>query len=320
MISIIVPVYNVGRYLGRCVDSLLVQTYADIEVVLVDDGSTDGCAGICDGYARGDARVRAIHQENGGLSRARNAGLDIMRGEYVAFVDSDDYVSEDFCRTLLGVMRRFQSDLAICSRFYVSENGRKTMRFKSSGEDALMDSEQAILEMNSYRSFDWSACGKLYKRELFSNVRFPEGKVSEDKFVAYKLLLKAGRIVYHPEPLYYYFQRSGSLSRRKKIDTDMIEATWLQMRDAEKVYPRLKEILHCNYALVTILVYGNHLRYKAPINKEDLQRYVEIVRDNEKYVFNSGVSALRKIQAWLFTHCLPAFRVLFLLYKKIDRV
>ncbi len=210
MISIIVPVFGVEPFLDECVLSLLRQTYEDLEIILVEDGSPDCCDKICDHYAILDPRVRVIHKENRGLSEARNAGLDAARGEYIGFVDSDDYVSSDMFEFLLSLLEDTGSDMSICGHVKTSHNGKPRPYLKQK-KVYILDSEEAIskmLQLGLYESFLWN---KLFKRELFDSVRFPSGKLHEDLFVMYKPMDKANRIAYSKSVKYFYRQRIGSV-------------------------------------------------------------------------------------------------------------
>ena len=180
LISVIVPVYNVEDYLSKCVASILAQSYKNLQVILVDDGSTDRCPEICDDIAKRESRVQTIHKKNGGLSSARNAGIDAANGDFLAFVDSDDYIAPDMYEYLYRNMAETESDISICGKYVVYENGRLILKQDQSILCLVMDSEEAIRRMCSFRDYDTSSCDKLYKRELFSSIRFPLGKLCED--------------------------------------------------------------------------------------------------------------------------------------------
>lgn len=176
MISVIVPVFSVEPFLDECILSLLRQTYEDLEIILVDDGSPDCCGKICDHYAAIDKRIRVIHKNNGGLSDARNAGIDIARGEYIGFIDSDDYVSSDMFAFLLSLMEDTLSDISICGHVKTTYRGKHRPLWHHR-KVYVMDSEEALakmLQFGYYESFAWN---KLFIRELFESIRFPSGKL-----------------------------------------------------------------------------------------------------------------------------------------------
>jgi len=208
-ISIIVPIYNVEKYLPCCMDSLLNQTLTDIEIILVDDGSPDDCGKICDEYATKDSRVKVIHKKNGGLSDARNIGIDIAIGEYFSFVDSDDWIDINMYETLYNNLVDNNADIACCA-FYKSYKHRN-IPLNIHENILLLNSEQAIKHSISGKYFTVSAWGKLYKKYIFDNIRYPYGKLYEDAFVIIDIFSKADRIVLNTISKYYYRQRKSSI-------------------------------------------------------------------------------------------------------------
>ena len=217
LISIIVPIYNVENYLEKCIDSILKQTYKNLEVILVDDGSPDESGSICDKYKEQDNRIVVIHKTNGGLSSARNAGLEIARGNYIGFCDSDDYLECDMLEKLYHVSKSNNADIVICDFNSVSEDGEiynKNENIDKPGHCYTISRDDAQLiyfktpEKRLRYVVMWN---KLYKRECFDNKRLPEGKLHEDEFVTYKLLYEAKKIVYLQEKLYNYLNRKGSI-------------------------------------------------------------------------------------------------------------
>lgn len=210
-ISIIVPVYNVQDLLPRCLDSICAQTLRDLEIILVDDGATDASGRICDEYALRDPRIRVVHQANAGLAGARNAGLELASGDYVGFVDSDDRIAPDMYEILLDCITRYDADIALCGRYLETEAG-ETQSMWEAPEPMVFDSHEAVRRLLRSDGMDAAAWDKLYRRELFGQLRYPLKYVSEDIPVTYRLLCRAKRIVHCGKPLYYYLQRAGSLS------------------------------------------------------------------------------------------------------------
>lgn len=211
-ISVIVPVYRVEALLPRCVDSILGQTYEHLEVILVDDGSPDGSGKICDAYAREDPRVRVIHKENGGLSSARNAGLNVATGEYIAFVDSDDWLVPEAYEWMLGTMKANGVKLVCAGRYDVDGNtGEKNIGLCPEREEVI-SGEAMAGRIFTWDHCDSSACDKLCHRSLFENHRYPEGVVCEDLPVTYRLALEAGQVAMLDKPVYHYYHRSGSIT------------------------------------------------------------------------------------------------------------
>jgi len=224
LISIIIPIYNVEQYLRQCVVSVVNQTYKNIEIILVDDGSQDNCPAICDEYARHDDRIKVIHKENGGLSDARNAGLDIASGSYIGFVDSDDWLDEEMYHILVRDILDYKADIACCEIITVSEEGaiikgQTTFKHKTvvkEGDDVVR-----------YIYGKFSACNKLYRSELFGNIRFPFGKLYEDARTTYRLAAKADRATLNNRASYYHRIRLGSIMQTHSIECALEKiSTW----------------------------------------------------------------------------------------------
>lgn len=249
LVSIIVPVYKVEEYIDTCIQSILNQTYENIEVILVDDGSPDNCGGICDNYAVKDKRVKVVHKVNGGLSSARNAGLDIMQGQYVAFIDSDDYVTENYIEVLYTAIRDHQADIAICTEEYVCnlENGetKKISRpYREFIGKLIMTPDEALAYSLCQDLYEASAWAKLYKAKLFKNIRFPVGYAYEDQGTVYKAFLKSSCVVAINDRMYFYLQRNGSILHTRgssKRFWDGVEMVEKETSDIVKAYPNLMQ-------------------------------------------------------------------------------
>lgn len=202
-VSVIVPIYNVENYLRRCVDSIIMQTFEDLEIILVDDGSPDGCPAICDEYARQDSRVRVLHKPNGGLSDARNTGIEFATGEYLAFIDSDDWIDADTIELLYTLCLRYDVPLAECSYRNIYSN-RIVEETDCTAEIRVEDSIFALSSMLDWKYFKSMACNKLYHHTLFDNIRFPKGLYHEDEYTTYKLFWKAKKLLYVDVSKYNY--------------------------------------------------------------------------------------------------------------------
>ena len=212
LISVIVPVYNVEAYLARCVDSILAQSHENLEIILVDDGTKDSSGAICDAYAQKDARVRVIHKENGGLSSARNAGIEAAKGEYLAFVDSDDWIEPEMYRHMLSLAKKYDTKLVCCGRYAVSQRtGGKKIGLCPPKEEQIT-AEEMVSRMFTWNGCDSSAWDKLYHHSLFQEFRYPVGKVCEDVPVTYRIVLRAGYVAMDDQPFYNYFHRAGSIT------------------------------------------------------------------------------------------------------------
>ena len=210
LISVIVPVYKVEKYLDRCLESLCTQTYPHLQIILIDDGSPDNCSPVCDKWNVLDKRVTVIHKSNGGLSDARNVGMQIMSGKYVSFVDSDDMISYDFFETLISVMGQEQSDIVECSVVQFDENNS----FDTYQDDNTIKSyqtEQALSGLIAENPFHQHVWNKLYKIAIIHNTYFPVGKLNEDEFWTYQIFGQAKQVSNINKTMYYYFQRSTSI-------------------------------------------------------------------------------------------------------------
>ena len=205
MISVIVPVYNAEKYLSCCVDSILGQTYRDLEIILVDDGSTDRSGDICDRYARIDPRVSTVHTANGGVSRARNAGLDIMRGDWVAFVDADDELMPDFCST----MERIATESSACAVWGGFRRDKKKRCAGAQIEVGVVSASQALRDMLYQRNVDCSVCGKLFSAALFRDLRFTAGRRYEDLDLCYRLLSQCQDPIAVADCKLYFYRRNA---------------------------------------------------------------------------------------------------------------
>lgn len=232
-VSVIVPVYQVKQYLRACVDSILAQTFSDFELILVDDGSKDGSGQLCDEYARQDARVRVIHQENGGPSAARNRGLELAAGEYFMFVDSDDTIDPTMLACLHRRITEEQADLAACNYCYCFEDDH-SKNFATQVPGEVLSGAEVYYDRKNDRSHGfWTVVwNKLYRSKTLGTLRFPEGKSCEDEFWANDLYQRDIRLVVLPECLCFYRQRANSIMRTPNVrrNFDILEALQARIR------------------------------------------------------------------------------------------
>lgn len=211
LISVIIPIYNVERYLSRCIDSVVNQTYTNLEIILVDDGSPDKCGIICDEYSKKDKRIKVIHKKNGGLSDARNAGINIVLGKYIGFIDSDDWIENNYFKRLHDLIDNYRADISVCNfikTYNENEKFNVNLDIKINEYTNIEALEQYFDKYSIQMIVAW---GKLYKAELFKSIRFPVGKIHEDEFTTHKLIYKANKVVLTTECLYYYWQRQDSI-------------------------------------------------------------------------------------------------------------
>lgn len=210
LISVIVPIYRVEPYLDRCVESLTAQRFSDLEILLIDDGSPDACGAMCDSWARRDRRIRVIHRENGGLSRARNTGLAAARGRYIAFVDGDDYVHPQFLSALYQAVKRSGAQIGICAvePFLPGQCPKRAERVAS---ESVLSAREALADMLCGRLFHRVVWNKLYDRSVLEGLRFPPDKCREDEFFTYRAVAAARTVAVVDTPLYFYLRRADGL-------------------------------------------------------------------------------------------------------------
>ncbi|MBE5962332.1 MAG: glycosyltransferase [Lachnospiraceae bacterium] len=271
LISVVVPIYNVEKYLKKCIDSLIAQTYKNLQIILVDDGSPDRCGEICDAYAKQDKRITVLHKKNGGLSDARNAGIELCKGKYVTFVDSDDYLSEECILYLYKTLVENNADLSICGFKYITESGKIINKLNSEEVTKVMNQEEALYELCNNILFPNSAWAKLYKIEDFNDIRYPVGRLFEDIPTTYKLFFKTKKIAFGNKQLYYYLYREASISKQqfnpKRLDA--IEFIEEMCSDISRKYPRLKSISNKRmleeyiYAYTSLVL--SNIKYKENI-------------------------------------------------------
>lgn len=300
MISVIVPIYNVEQYLSRCVDSLLAQTYRDFELILVDDGSPDNCGALCDDYATQDTRVRVIHKPNGGLSDARNAGLRIACGEYIAFVDSDDWVSPEYLEKLLNAVIETDADICECD---IIRTATEYPQLPDIGPAAaaVYDPETAMEQLIRDSIFHQYVWNKLYKRHVIQDLLFPEGKTNEDEFWTYLAFGRANKVARINSPLYFYFQRSTSIMGMayslKRLDA--LEAKGLRQDYIEHNFSRLSTLAKVN--LVQSAIYSGQmtLLHLSGEDKKKAQRYIDHVVSSYPLTSKDRSTINKKANVWL---------------------
>lgn len=228
LISVIVPVFRVEQYLDKCLESIVSQTYKNLEIIIVDDGSPDSCPIKCDQWKEKDSRIKVLHKKNGGLSDARNRGIDIATGNYLLFVDSDDYVSSSMIEKLYKLLKKTNAEISICNYFRVEENG--TMTKEKINLSCQTYSGHEILTQKIFEEIAWwwsIAWNKLYKKDLFDGLRYKNGKYHEDEFIMHEIFHKCSLVACTEEPLYYYIQRPGSI---------MSQQTSIKRLDAAEAY------------------------------------------------------------------------------------
>lgn len=287
-ISIIVPVYNVEKYLRKCVESILNQTFKDFELILVDDGSPDNSGAICDQYAKGDARVRVIHKENGGLSSARNAGIEIAKGKYLGFVDSDDYIAEDMYEILYDNVIKENAELSICGIYHVYEG--KEPKQKSENYMVLNRDEAMVLIFHGNQISD-HAVNKLYKKSIFSELRYPNGKYHEDSFTIVGILDQCEKVVIDTKQKYYYYHRDDSITSQIFSEKHLEYITaWEQ--NEQKVSGRSKEIdeaAHQRVCFANFLVLDKIVNANKEKSVPEINTIVSYLKSNYMFIMKNKI-------------------------------
>ena len=294
-ISVIVPIYNVEPYLAKCIDSILNQTYKDFELLLVDDGSPDNCPAICDEYAKKDSRITVIHKQNGGLSDARNAALEIAKGEFVTFVDSDDFIAPNALQLLMEAAVENNSDVVISTKFECFTD-KIVCKCSEIEESIVVDSENA-LELIFCNNTRWEAWGTLYKRDLFKKERFPVGKLYEDIATIPKIILNAENICFIDASIYYYFVRTGSIMDGSKttVKIDLLEVCMDLVWTMNKEIKDKQCLYNINAGILMELCSRVDLAEKNyDLNKEFILRSRKYLRQNFKYILFSNQTKLKR--------------------------
>ena len=310
-ISVIIPVYKTEKYLEKCLNSILEQTFRDFEVLLVDDGSPDECAAMCDRYKKVDARVKVFHKENGGLSSARNYGIGKSAGEYLTFVDSDDYVAPEFLEVLYNKIESGRADMAVCGIYDVyaskiNKQWEKEEEFDCTGEEIF----GYILEG---RMVSGSSCAKLYRRNIFENARFPEGMLYEDAYFLSEAVRWIKNASVTTRSLYYYVHREGSITTTpfKPRDMDVIRAYRHNLRVIHKYFPKLIPRGEFRYLWAHFVVLDRILQTD---NYKKTAEYSEVLGFLRKHilrvVFCKYFRLKRRIAAVILLFSVRAYRVL----------
>lgn len=307
LVSIIVPIYNVEKYLDKCIKSIINQTYSNIEIILVDDGSPDRCGQICDAYAKKDPRIQVLHKKNGGLSDARNEGVKLATGKYLAFVDSDDYIARDLVEKTLSKAEENQCDMVLYDYYYIEPNGREIRSTVVPDNKVISLETEPLLLLAAT-----SACAKLFRRDFYLNVNcpFPKGIYFEDLATTSIFFMKARRVYYIKEPLYYYINRENSIMTGKnyeKSSHDKILALdyILKAYKNQGLYEKYREELE-------YLVFANEYFEPSKVlalageDGEYLERYrsylYKKIPDIHKNKYVKQMGKKDKIHLWILDH------------------
>lgn len=320
LISVIVPIYNVEKYLRKCIDSILNQTYSNLEIILVDDGSPDGCSKICDEYALKDKRIIVIHKINGGLSSARNAGLDIAKGDYIAFVDSDDWIEPNMYEEMLSFMQSEQLDLVECGINLISDSKQKLFKQQPNiiitGKEALRKHLDPYGKSNQMlpRVAVWS---KLFKRSFWTQNRFPEGQIHEDYLLTCKALYESKKVgLLYRGMLNHVTDNPTSIINSKFSRRDLYKEKQLLFRieylksKHEDGLVHLAETEYYIYLVSVIWIcYQNNMYEK--------NEYIKKIKSDYKYIVNLNIPTKIKIQIRMIYYCPQIFLILRKIYYKL---
>ena len=302
LITVIIPVYNVEKYIGECVDSIRRQDFQDFECIFVDDGSPDDSIAVALEAAKGDRRFRVVrHSHNVGLAGARNTGISEARGDYIAFVDSDDWVAPGYLSTLLNTLTSFDADISACGRYFAYENeGEINLVVDNAPAFAnkRLTGAEALRAVNSYNSFDVSMCSKLFRKKCFEGITFPVGRNSEDYYVAPKLMLEASGVVYDTKPLYYYRNRSGSITNGSRINRDGLAAAKNQLAYIENSnMAEMRWVAVSAVALSCVGIANGYVQRGFHLKGEEITSFKEYCRKNLLTILkNPDLTLLKKAQ------------------------
>lgn len=312
LVSVIVPAYNIEKYITKCIDSITSQTYRNLEIIIVNDGSNDKTGNIIKEKAEEDKRIKYIVQKNTGLSASRNKGIKDAKGDYIVFIDGDDAIEKTFIEKLVLIIEKEKSDIAVCSFNTISSEEKTTER----SYDKTTSGEEAVIQLLTKQdNIDIVAWNKLYKKELFlkNKIFYPEGEIHEDTLTTYKLYSKAKKVTYIKEPLYNYFKRFGSITSSVKLETSL-NYKLRASKDAQEYFKsnnKLKDAAEIAELLSHYSFIDAMLTKKIPYDKE----HIEWIRNNKGHLFKNQFLT-KKLRLYIqMTSLNNAF--LYRIYRKI---
>lgn len=299
-ISVIVPVYKVEKYLKKCIDSILNQTYTNIEIILVNDGTPDNCGQICNDYSKKYSNVIVVHKKNGGSSSARNVGLDIATGDYIGFVDSDDWIEPNMYQRLIENAIKYNAEISVGGLNNIKEYKNKYEQVKSTYNGKIEIS--CIDKYEGMKNFflgTWPAWDKIYKKEVHEDIRFPEGEINEDEAIALKLIDRCEKIVYTNEALYNYLSRPNSITTSKfsEKNLDWYRNCKNNLKFINKNYPQLSkyaQVRFCNsimWSLRCIVLQNEKF-------KDSTKLLIKELKENKEYILKNELIS-KKEKLWI---------------------
>lgn len=310
LLSVIIPVYQVEKYIGQCLDSVLAQTYTNLDIILVDDGGTDSSVDICREYQKKDNRIRIISQENGGLSKARNVGVAYAQAELITFIDSDDYIHPQMFATMVPYLQKHNLDIISCT------STRKNIVIKELiGTGKLECYDHRIAVSMGLRDDNVSAWGKIYKKELLEKVQFPVGRVFEDLGTLYKIFNECNKVGWLDYQFYHYIKRENSITQRSfrvkpKYDSLYLNHEKISFAKQQGYHDELHyihgEIIKNAISLLTVFYSNTDLILEYPQEYEDMKQWLtEAMQDTVAW---EGLRKKERILWWLYNNCISGFK------------
>lgn len=320
LISVIVPVYNVEKYLDRCIESIVNQTYKNLEIILIDDGSPDNCPYICDEWKKRDKRIVVYHKRNGGLSDARNYGMARSKGKYIAFVDSDDYLDKDMYMTMLNAIIANKCSLACCGRFYV--NNQKMFQSKNIMQHKVFSNKEAIHELLNNGCIEEAVWDKLYLKELWDGLKYPLGEINEDLVIMPEILRRSKNVVHVGESYYFYCYNGESITKSGYSEKKRVIFNHLNNLEdyIERYFPEEKKyvnVLEAKYAMNTMF---SIIFLKDGIEKyrDDYKKYKQYLKKGYKQFCKSeNISVKQKIEGLCLI--LGVYKYIWIIKRKFDK-
>ncbi len=323
LISVIVPVYNVEKYLPQCLDSIKNQTYKNLEIILIDDGSTDSSGILCDEESRNDRRIKVFHKENGGLSDARNYGIDKAKGSWLTFIDSDDYISSNYVEYLFKLSVTHNTKIATGAHTVFYESGKKVYKGFGKDSESVQSEKEALNHILLDDGLDLSAWAKIYSAELFQNIRYPKGFAFEDTATTYKLFFQCDKIVAGGKSIYNYRIRSNSIttagSFKKKMQ--LIENTKIMCSDITTKYPDLSQAAERRLVWAYFSTLNQLIKCQDRKNykKEEKEILYFLKEKHQTIKKGSSYSKRDKLASTALTFGLPFYTFVWKLYSKLQK-
>ena len=320
LVSIVVPAYNVEKYIKKCVESIINQTYKNIEIILVDDGSTDKTGEICDYFNKKDDRIKVIHKENGGLSDARNCGIDVAKGKYILLIDSDDYVDLEIVEFLYNDLKNNNADISTCLPQKFKEGNCENLKDNSKNINNVLNTENALEDLFYLKNLTVSAWGKLYKSELFKDIKYPKGKLYEDLPTTYRLFAKSKIISTNTKKMYYYLIRKGSIMN-SKFNEKRMDSLYFTKDQTKYIKNNFPNIL--NSAINQEFMEAVGIAKEIPLNKKYSKERKEIIKVFKKYrinIINDKKAPIKnKIYAIFSLFNIIGIKILVMFYKFLKK-